>query len=94
MKKLMVLTAIVCAMYLFPTAICAQRRPVKKPATVATPVAPEPKATAKVLSPAENFFNEGLKCDARTTTVRFQNISNFSQTTALGILVIEQNLLA
>lgn len=84
MKRLIVLITIAFIVGLQAELANAQKRSVKKPAaTTAKPTStPEPKPAAKAVSPAEAFFNEGLKCDAKDYDCQ---VSNYTKATNLQI---------
>jgi len=74
MKKIGLFAAIIAVALLFQASvISAQRRPVRKPATTTTPAQPVAKPTPKTASPAEEFFNQGLKCEAKDNDCQVSN---------------------
>ncbi len=73
MKNFLVFTVIAFAVYFQTESTSAQMRPVKKPVATATPTVPAAKPVAKAASPAEEFFNAGLKCEAKDYDCQVSN---------------------
>ncbi len=83
MKKLGLFAAIIAVPLLFQASIVsAQRRPVRKPPTTTAPTLPVTKPTPKAASPAEEFFNQGLKCEAKDYDCQ---VSNYTKAINLNL---------
>ncbi len=83
MKCIRVIVFVVLLLGMPALPVSGQRRPVRKPATIApTKPAVTASPTPKASSPAEAFFNEGSKCDAKDYDCQ---VSNFTKAINLNL---------